>query len=360
MPKILVAVLDWGIGHASRSAPVIESLLAHGAKVVIASSGNALNFLRIRFPSLDWRELPSKQMEYNKRGARNALFRRMISQPGINTTEHKWANKLVQTEYISGIISDNIYGAWSSSVPSVIITHQLNLPIPFFQKFLNAQLARWLNNFDAVWIPDTKGEGSISKSLSAQGAYKGNKAWLGILSRFNSSTNENIPTAAEKKYNVVALLSGPEPQRSMLEAELTHLFKKLHEPTVIVQGRLGGNGKTKKITENLSIIPFLDGHDLAELLISAEVVIARSGYSTLCDLYSLGCHAVLVPTPQQPEQLYLAKHCHNSGWSVAAKQGTISAAHIQGAKSRQYKPIEKSNVDAVVNQFLENIGLRPS
>ncbi len=353
--KVLVAVLDWGLGHASRSIPVIELLTANGVTVVLASSGTALTFLQYRFTHLQTEVMPSVNVRYGKQGAAYGLAVRTLAQPWINAKQHRWVKNLVKQNDIDGIISDNVYGAWHENIPSAIITHQLNLNAPYAKGFANWALTKWLRRFDSIWIPDSRGEGSISGSLSANRNIDLNIEWLGILSRFNGARDSVKSAAVEKKYHYTALLSGPEPQRSLLEEELLQLFAGLEGKKIIVQGKPEYQGVSEQETNGVMTIPFLDGDALAELLQDSEVVICRSGYSSICDLVALGCSAILVPTPQQPEQLYLAGHCAAKGWFAMALQSALTKNDVLKKRTSYYNYPNSSRVEEVALKFIGNL-----
>jgi UDP:flavonoid glycosyltransferase YjiC (YdhE family) len=349
--KVLVAVLDWGLGHATRSAPVIDVLVVNGVNVLIASSGNALSYLKHRFPQIETLEMPSIKIRYGGSGAFYGLAMRSAVQPWLNRSQQQWICRIVGEHNIKGIISDNVYGAWHESIPCVIITHQLHLKVPFAKAFANRILNKWLRRFETIWVPDIPGEGSISGSLTANGLAL-NVQWLGILSRFNSEHFKNQAPRSTKKYSYTALLSGPEPQRSIFEREVQNLFAGLEGEKIIVQGHAQFAHHNSQHNNGITTIPFIDGDALADLLLQTEVVVCRSGYSTICDLVALNCKALLVPTPQQPEQIYLAEHCEDRGWFAYAEQGNITNNDLIKAKGSAYGYTIISLTEEIVSKFI--------
>ncbi len=314
--RILAAILDWGLGHASRMVPVIECLAANNAEVLLASSGAAASYLRQRFPQMTLLELPAPSIRYDSLGASTALIRQALSQKSWNAKQHAWTQLQAQDHRIDAIISDNVYGAWSPEIPSVLISHQLQLPAPLFGKMINRELGRWLTNFDQIWVPDTPD--GIAGKLTQSPFCEKPIHYLGTLSRLKPVEN------VEKQYTCVALISGPEPQRSIFEKHCLAYLQRLPGRKAVIRGKATSATSLSNIPADTDTFDFLDGQELATLLQSANYVLCRSGYSTLCDLSALGCSAIVVPTPGQYEQLYLAKRAADKGWALTTGQDAIA------------------------------------
>src|SRR4051812_46236066 len=77
-PNVLVAPLDWGLGHATRCIPIIHQLLASGATVVLAGEGRTEVLLREEFPDLEFLTLAGYDMHYGK--SKFSLLRNMVVQ----------------------------------------------------------------------------------------------------------------------------------------------------------------------------------------------------------------------------------------------------------------------------------------
>jgi uncharacterized protein (TIGR00661 family) len=306
--KVLVAPLDWGLGHATRCIAVINELLNYPWEVLLAGSGDSLELLKKEFPSLKYYTLPGYNPRYPVTGS---MIRKMALQLpsfiSIIRQEHKIMNDIVLRNNIDIVISDNRYGCWSSKAISIFITHQSNILMP--QRFgWLARIVRLLNEralqkFTQCWIPDYP-EGKMAGKLISFG--KINPAirvvYVGSLSRFKRSQ------CVEKKYDVVAVCSGPEPQRTLLENLVTEQLKHSHLSYLIVRGV---DSKTEDVNPN--IVNFLTSEHLQTLLQSADIIVARSGYSTIMDLSALGKKAIFIPTPGQTEQEYLAKKLKSDG-----------------------------------------------
>lgn len=299
--KILVAPLNWGIGHATRCVPIIYKLIELGFYPIIASDGDALKLLQKEFPKLEFIELPSYKIQYPKNGF---FFKwKMISQLPyilkIVKKENIQVQNIVEEQKLIGIISDNRFGIRSSKIPSVVISHQLNVlsgNTTFFSSLLHQY---YIKKFDECWIPDCERENSLALKLSHSNKVL-HKRFIGFLSRMKK---ENLPL----KYNILVLLSGVEPLRSKLEKKLKNELKKYSGNVVFVRGLIQKT-KTKIVENNITYYNYLLSDELEKLMNESEIVIARSGYSTIMDLAVLQKKAFFIPTNGQYEQEYLAKY----------------------------------------------------
>ena len=217
--RILIAPLNWGLGHATRCIPIINALLEFNFEPVIASDGKALEFLKKEFPELEFIELPSYNISYSKKGSHLKL-KLLKDAPKILKaikTEHNIVQDLIVKNNIYGIISDNRFGVYSKKVPSVYITHQLNV-LSGNTTFISTKLhQKTIKKFDECWVPDFKKNYSLSGVLGHSENPLIPTKYIGALSRFSKMS-------LQTKYDLMVLLSGPEPQRGLLEQKL---FKEL-------------------------------------------------------------------------------------------------------------------------------------
>jgi len=329
--RVLYAVLNWGLGHATRSVPIIESLLHYGARVEIASSGLALSYLKKRFPLTYFHELPDREILYSKKGAKSGLIKRAFIQPTINAEQNHFVAGLVKEREFTHIVSDNVYGAYDLSVPSALISHQLSLRIPFAKSLINSKLADWINRFSEVWIPDGPNH-LVAGALASSQKVRIPKKHLGIPSRF---VGEHT---SEKIYRIGVLLGGPEPQRSILEEILLNILSKIEGKKIIFRG---SEEKDSLEREDIHFSPMGDGDEMSIALIACDLVISRSGYSSICDLLALGSKVLLVPTPGQSEQEYLANRMRKSPQFATISQDKLDATVIKRALNRASSPVEK-------------------
>ncbi len=298
---ILVAPLHWGLGHATRCIPIINALLDNNFKVLIASDGAALHLLQKEFPQLESIELPSYNISYPKKGS---LFKWniLLKLPRILKTissEKNIIKRLLSESKIDGIISDNRFGIRSSKIPSVYITHQLNVLTGNTSYFSSKVHQKIINKFEVCWVPDIEGSNNLSGKLGHVSNLNLKIKYIGFLSRMNKIT-------LAKKHDVLLLLSGPEPQRSLLEEKLITHFKGTKQRVLLIQGCVESEQKTETL-DNIICYNYMLRKDLELAINESEIVISRSGYTTIMDLAIIEKKTFLIPTPGQYEQEYLAK-----------------------------------------------------
>ncbi|MCW5518448.1 glycosyltransferase [Aureitalea sp. L0-47] len=300
-PKtILVAPLHWGLGHATRCIPIIHELVKVGHEVILASDGGALHLLQKEFPKLESIELPSYDIEYSKKGSHFKL-KLFINLPHIRKImkqESKVVNALVKEGKIDGIISDNRLGVYSKKVPSVFITHQLNVLSGNTSWLSSKAHQKVIKKFDECWVPDIDGPGNLSGKLGHLKKPSFSIRYMGILSRME-------PKGLPIKYDILCLLSGPEPQRSMLEEKLIQELSTSGRKVLLVRGVVEDESRSET-RDSLTIVNFLTTEALEKAIAQSKIIIARSGYTTIMDLAALNKKAYFIPTPGQYEQEYLA------------------------------------------------------
>ena len=298
--RILLTVLDWGLGHATRSIPIIHELIRQSHQVVLGSSGPALQLLRDEFPKLEYIELPAYSVRYP---THNMAINMLLQSPRILATiirEYLITQSVIRNQRIDVILSDSRFGCFSAKVHSVFISHQINIIVPKWSDKLINGMNRWfISRYKECWVPDNEEGIRLSGKLSFP-VQELNVAFVGPLSRMSAFTVSN-------KIDIIAVLSGPEPQRSILEEKLVQQLKKLKSSSLIISGK-PASGREVKVENNLKVIPFLSSEELNEQICAAKIVICRSGYSSIMDLAYLGKKAILIPTPGQTEQEYLAQY----------------------------------------------------
>ncbi len=301
--RVLIAPLDWGIGHAARCVPLIQEQLAAGNEVILASNGRSAEFLRNYFSHLQLRtDIPDYNITYPISAnmawhfAKDAM--RILN---VIKAEGKWLDKIIDEEKITHVVSDNRYGLSSKKIHSTFITHQLNIHgAGIAQPLLRFWLKKYIARFDACLIPDFEGEDNLSGSLSHGYSYLKNVRFIGPQSRFSYAESSR-----DFQLEYLAIISGPEPQRTRLQQSLMILLKELKKPAAILCGL--PEGMNERQDENVLLIPHTNDPRFVELVNTSKHIICRSGYSTLMDLYALRRKALLIPTPGQTEQEYLAQ-----------------------------------------------------
>ena len=351
--RVLVAPLNWGLGHATRCVPIIKGLLADGYKVVIAADGYPLRFLRREFPHLEWVEFEGLKVEYSDSKSQvGAMLRQLPSFLRGIWREHKELKRIVEAYNIDVVVSDNRFGLWCRDAYSVYMTHQLMVKMPRGLQWMERcvwRLHRWfVKHYDECWVPDVEGDDNLSGDLSHKYPLLKNTKFIGVLSRFSAEKVEweTVRVEAEaldlkERYDVVAVLSGPEPHRSNLELEIASMhnsqptvlsnsekctihnltpsalrarppktggqYGALNPKLLIVQGLPEDDLRLAEHKDGVDYIPHLPTELLQWYMQEAKEIVCRSGYSSIMDLCTIGRKAHLIPTPGQTEQIYLAE-----------------------------------------------------
>ncbi len=339
--RVLVAALDWGLGHATRCIPIIRILLEQHCKVHLAGSGGSGALLRREFPELQFHNLPAYNPRYPKGGS--MVWRMALQLPrfmSVIRQEHRILEEIVRECAIDLVISDNRYGCWSANVFSVFITHQSNILMPRRFGWLGPLVRIWnrklVCRFDSCWIPDYPGDKNLSGALTnfGQTDFHPNQSYIGALSRFRHRPE----VSRSNDIDVLAICSGPEPQRSFLEEILRKQLTGSRYRFVLVRGVL--DGLPDETTERGRIVSFATTDELEELFARAATVVARSGYSTVMDLHALGKKAIFIPTPGQTEQEHLATNLLSKGVAFSMMQSgfDMQTAMHESLRFSGFKP----------------------
>lgn len=298
--RILICPLNWGLGHATRCIPIIEALLNNNAEVLIASDGIALSFLREEYPQLRTFELPAYGVRYE---SENMLWN-MATQTrqvirAINK-EYMFIAQLVKDQQFDFILSDNRFGCFSKNIHSIFMTHQVHITTPYFwtDGLVNFFNNRFIQRFDECWIPDNPGKLNLAGKLSSNAPAIPSR-YIGPLSRMQVDS-------FDKTYDLCAILSGPEPQRTRLEEILIDQLSEMDCSILLVRGKMDG-GQVERVNDKFQVVPYLTTEALNKAILKSNIVISRSGYSSIMDYAKLGNKAILIPTPGQTEQEYLAR-----------------------------------------------------
>lgn len=306
---MLVSPLDWGLGHATRVIPLVRALAAEGCAVTLAASGATRALLSAEFPHLPLLDLPGYQVRYPQKGGH--FFGMMVMQlPRILSAivrEHRWLRSAMREHRWDAVVSDNRYGLFHPGARCVILTHQVRIRTGWvvLDRLLRPLLWWALRRFEGCWVPDMPDVPNLAGRL-CHGRMPGHVRHIGPLSRLDAVTEGGACR------RLLILLSGPEPQRTVLEGILRRELAGGSVPAIVVRG-LPGTGARTVDDRGVEWVDHVDASGLQALLAESSLVIARSGYSTVMDLVRTGHAAVLVPTPGQPEQEYLARHLSAAG-----------------------------------------------
>lgn len=316
--NILITPLNWGLGHASRCIPIIHALKKNGFTPIIASDGASLDLLKKEFPTEIFEILPNYDIKYPKNGV-DFKFKIMSQIPKLIVAvlkERKIVSKLIKKHAIKGIISDNRLGVHHLSIPSVYITHQIQV-LSGSTTWITTKLHQhYIKKFTECWIPDVKEGLNLSGMLSHVNHLPKNCKYIGPLTRFKSNS-------FEKKHDLLVVLSGPEPMRTQLEEKLLEELKSINKSILFVRGVIE-NEQIISVKDNFTIYNYMDSEQLEKAIHESEKIICRSGYTTIMDLAYLQKKAFFIPTPGQYEQEYLAKKFKKEGSIASCKQSKFS------------------------------------
>jgi len=357
-PIVLLSPLDWGLGHTTRCIPIIHELLQQGCSVIIACNSTQKALLTREFPELTYVHLAGYDLKYGKKRW-GTIVRIILQTPKILiriNNEKSWLNIFLKSQPVDCIISDNRFGLYVPHVPSIFISHQLFIKTGLGK--IADSLVQWLNyrrinRFSACWVPDRKGAKTLAGRLSNPATLPVIPVqYIGGLSRLKPCSTITNP------IQLLVILSGPEPQRSIFETLLLKELERQPGKTVLVRG-LPGEGEAVQVKKNITIYNHAPAGLLNELICNAELVISRSGYTTVMDLLKLGKKSILVPTPGQAEQEYVATHLYKEQLAYTVSQAqfnlqkALASAHefpyqLNAWPMEDYKKAIKQMIDQII------------
>jgi hypothetical protein len=181
-------------------------------------------------------------------------------------------------------------------------------------------------------VPDYKGTLNIAGILSHPKQLPAIPVqYIGPLARLKAPD-----TQMSIQYKWLILLSGPEPQRSILEDLLIQVINTVQHPVLLVRG-LPLETTEFTVPPHCKVINHVPANDLQLLFAQSEYVISRSGYTTVMEILALQKKSILIPTPGQTEQEYLARHLMQQHWCYSFEQHEDAAQHLQQAQSFAYQ-----------------------
>jgi UDP-N-acetylglucosamine transferase subunit ALG13 len=336
--KLLVAPLDWGLGHATRCVPVIRDLLNNNCEVWLAGEGAQEKLLREEFPSLAFLPLKGYRIKYAKKALTGKILLQIPSILRSVKEENKWLKEQVSKFGFEAVISDNRYGLYHEKVFSVFITHQLCIKSSlgkWTEKILQQWNYKFINRFHECWVPDEEGENNLAGELSHPAKLpKVPVKYIGALSRFFSFSPLRDGGI---KDHLLIILSGPEPQRTILENKVVDQIVNYPATATIVRG-LPGEKDIIPSTNTIHFYNHLSSEELNNEAMKAEFIISRSGYSTVMDIAALRKKSILIPTPGQTEQEYLGDHLMKKQFSFCLDQNSFSLLkNVEEARNFEYR-----------------------
>ena len=354
--RVLVAPLDWGLGHATRCIPIIFHLLQQNCEVILAAEGAGRTLLQKEFPNLIFVDLKGYRIKYSRTKFWLPL-KLMMQFPKLIYSiyaENRWLKKTIFDFNIDAVISDNRLGLSHTKIPCVYITHQLQIKTGsrLTESIANTIHYYFINKFTSCWVPDAEGEINLAGELSHPAILpKVPVKYLGLLSRF-----EKINTAI--KYDLCFLLSGPEPQRSIFEKNILADLKHFKGTVILLRGLPGNLPAPVSNSTTLQIHNHLTGAELNLVLQQSKIIICRSGYTTVMDVIKLQKKAILVPTPGQTEQEYLCGYLQQQQLFLGIQQKGFSIAEAlkkEAAFAFKKMEVQQYKYEAVIDNFVHQI-----
>ena len=324
--KILICPVEWGLGHAGRMIPLALKLQKMNNEIIIGASREHLALFRIELQEAKYIEFPGFRPEYSR--ILPPYIAILLKTPILIyhiIIEHIKLKSIIRNYKIDIVISDNRFGLWSRKIKTVYITHLHLIPLPEKLKsleWIGILIHRYIiKKYTYCFIPDLPGKINISGRLSHGLRLPDNTRYIGILSRF--SLIDSVSANKEPEVPLISLiLSGPEPQRGIFRQKVTDILKENDSTVIILEGK---PGKSCEVTRSGNIYSYnhLPSSDFRKVILESDHIISRSGYSTIMELISLKRSALLVPTPGQTEQEYLAEYLSEKGWFSTVAQKNL-------------------------------------
>ena len=322
--KILIAPLDWGLGHTIRCIPIIHILIKNNFTIFFAGNLQQQHIIKNTFPHISFIYLKGYNIKYSK--FYFLLWLKIGLQiPKIFCSiwyEHRWLKNTQKKYEFEFIFSDNRYGLYNKHCKNFIITHQLTIQMPFnwLEFFVQKIHYYFIQKFNVCLIPDCENKfNNLAGKLSHPHFLPNiSTKYLNILTRFflpNISTNI--------KYEYCFLLSGTEPQRTILENIFINQIKHSTENIVFIRG-VTNHSSLQNISNTITIYNFVDTNELLNIILQTKNIIARSGYTTVMELTALQKKVLYIPTPQQTEQMYLASYLEKNKLGICLKQNNFN------------------------------------
>lgn len=349
--RVLIAPLDWGLGHATRCIPIIRAFGLRGWEVVIAAEGAVEHMLRKEFPQLQFIHLQGYRVKYSRSrwtlGISLALQApRLMRQI---RKEQAWLQQAIDQHHIDLVISDNRFGLYTDKVPCIFLTHQLQIKAPFrwMEKLLKDLNYKYISRYTECWVPDAEVNSLAGELSHPSELHPFPLRYVGPLSRFRKQM-------AALRYKYAFIISGPEPQRSMLEKKILAGLPGLQGNILLVRGKPGSKDQIS-LAENITVFNHMDGAALEKALNSTEFIISRPGYTTVMEIAALQKPSLMIPTPGQTEQEYLGRYLMRKGLVYCVRQEKFNLPEsVRQAEAFPFTPfaVTPNMFDVVLDDFL--------
>jgi hypothetical protein len=337
--------------------PVARMLLERNYNVIIGSGKEHQAMFRNELPGLTYIDFPGFKPEYSRFLPQyiSLLLRIPLLLYHI-AAEHIQLKKIINENKIDIILSDNRFGLWNRRIKSVYVTHQIVIPFPRIFRFLEwtgILFHRYfIKKYSFCFIPDLPGDINLSGRLSHGFRLPENTRYIGLLSRF-TGRSQSVENRFRFPHNTV-ILSGPEPQRGVLRQKLIEILSKREPPSVFLEGKPGDSVEMSK-SENIISYNHLPANEMQEMIKGSTGIVTRSGYTSVMELISLNCSALLIPTTGQPEQEYLAEYLSGKGWFGTISQDRLNESAIPASLEAQWPSYIFEESSELLDKALEEL-----
>jgi uncharacterized protein (TIGR00661 family) len=322
MKRILVSPLSWGLGHATRDLPIIRHLLDRGHEVTVAACGRAFSLLQRELPQCEFVKLDDYPSPYS--AGRYFVPKFLAMAPLMLWAiemESLHVRKILRHKKFDMILSDNRFRVRSRHIPSFVIAHQLRFMTPpavhymdFVTEFFNYL---YLSPFDRIIVPDVADETTnLAGRLAHQMHWLKNSKKVYYAGIISSVTKRTVA----QDIDLFISISGPEPQRSQLEKIILDRVGDLKAGRIVITLGKPEVKETRQLSDRITVHGFLDRDGQGEMMNRAQLVVCRSGYTTVMELAELGKKALFIPTPGQTEQEYLGRYYAERGYFHSVSQ----------------------------------------
>jgi len=339
--KILVAPLDWGLGHATRCVPVVREFLRQGTEVELAVVKQNASLFREIFPELRQHIAPGYNVVYPRHGFNMGLWllKNSAHLNAVMRYERRYAQEMVERHGYDILFSDNRFAFHSPKAYSIYMTHQRRIAFPPALAAFEGVGIKWhamqMKKFDEVWVPDLEQAPGYAGALSHVDVAPRPVTFVGALSRFSETTSV-VGTPAGTPLNVVAIVSGVEPARTQFERQLREALACIPGRHMMILGK--PSAPQKRWTEgNIEFHNHLPTEEFKQAVLRANWVVSRGGYSTVMDMAVLGAKCIFVPTPGQYEQIVLARELSKAGYAVQIPADALNADSLADAFNADVK-----------------------
>ena len=349
--RVLIAPLDWGLGHATRCIPIIKELIRLNCEVFIVADKKIFSLLKKEFPDAVFLRFKGYEIEYS--GHKSLFALTLFFQfPKIIFSifrEKKWIKKMIREHSIDVVISDNRFGMYSKKIPSIYITHQLCIKTGnIFTDTIAKKIHNYfIKKYRSCWVPDFQKNG-LAGELSHPKKIPSKVVYMGALSRFNLLPDVDVI------YDLLISISGPEPQRTIFENEILKQLKTFSGKVFLIRG-LPSEKNVLKNFNSIKIKNHLPADELNKVMQQSKIIISRSGYTTVMDLVVLRKKAILIPTPGQKEQEYLAEYLFQKQYFFSTQQKNFLIEDaIKKADSFHFKSFDfnKDEYKKTIHEFV--------